>query len=86
MKRTTIITITIIAYFCALIGMFIGVDQYIKAKDTRLKMEFHNRINEIASSEIWSDSIVTDSLSIHAPAPKHQEPSRLIHRRDIFLP
>ena len=39
-----------------------------------------------ASSEIWSDSIVTDSLSIHAPAPKHQEPSRLIHRRDIFLP
>ena len=29
--------------------MFIGVDQYIKAKDTRLKMEFHNRINEIFS-------------------------------------
>ena len=49
MKRSTIITITIIAYLCALIGMFIGVDQYIKAKDTRLKMEFHNRINEIFS-------------------------------------
>ena len=47
MKRTTIITITIIAYFCALIGMFFGVEQYIKSKDERLREEIHNRIHEI---------------------------------------
>ena len=41
---------------------------------------------KFASSDIWSDGCVIDLQSIHAPAPKHQEPSRLIHRRDIFLP
>lgn len=47
MKRNTIITITIIAYLVALLGMFFGVDQYVKSKDQRLKAEMHNKIDEI---------------------------------------
>lgn len=81
MKRTTIITITIIAYFCALIGMFIGVDQYIKAKDTRLKMEFHNRINEIFSGR---DMFVDISYSGYKVGYERvQIPSRSIKTNDI---
>lgn len=47
MKRNTIITITIIAYLVALLGMFLGVDQYVKSKDNRLSAEIHNKIDEI---------------------------------------
>ena len=47
MKRSTIITITLITYFIALIGMFLGVDQYVKTKDQRLRAEIHNSIDDI---------------------------------------
>ena len=47
MKRDTIITITIIVYLVALLGMFFGVDQFVKSKDQRLRAEMHNKIDEI---------------------------------------
>lgn len=49
MKRKTIIGIAIITYIAAMIGMFFGVDQYIKAKDTRLRVEIRSKIDKIFS-------------------------------------
>lgn len=49
MKRNTIIGITFLAYIVAMIGMFIGVEQYIKSKDNRLRKEIHEKIDSIFS-------------------------------------
>ena len=47
MKRGTILRVAFIVYIVAMIGMFIGVDQYVKAKDQRLRTEIHEKIDEI---------------------------------------
>lgn len=49
MKRSTIITTTIIVYFITMIGMFFGVNEYIKSKDQRLRADIHNKINKLFS-------------------------------------
>ena len=47
MKRSSIIRLTILVYIVAMIGMFIGVDQYIKSKDNRLRWDMHSKVDEI---------------------------------------
>lgn len=47
MKRGTIIRVIIIAYVLAMGTMFLGVHEYIKIKDNRLRNEIHDKIDEI---------------------------------------
>ncbi|MBR6286216.1 MAG: hypothetical protein IKR18_04400 [Bacteroidaceae bacterium] len=47
MKRNTIITFTIIAYFIALIAMFFCVNQYIDTKDQRLRGDIEAKIDKV---------------------------------------
>ncbi len=47
MKRKTIIGIAFLAYIAAMLGMYFGVDQYIKSKDNRLRADIHSKIDEI---------------------------------------
>lgn len=46
MKRGTIIRIAFIVYIVAMIGMFFGVDAYVKSKDRRLRGEIFTAIYE----------------------------------------
>ena len=47
MKRKTIIGIAFLAYIAAMLGMYFGVDQYIKSKDNRLRADILSKIDEI---------------------------------------
>ena len=47
MKRGTIIGIAFIVYIVAMVGMFLGVDAYVKSKDKRLRNEMHNKIDAL---------------------------------------
>lgn len=47
MKRGTIISIAFIVYIVAMVGMFLGVDAYVKSKDKRLRNEMHNKIKAL---------------------------------------
>ena len=47
MKRSTIISLTIVAYIIAMIAMFVGVQKYIENKDNKLRIEIHDKISEI---------------------------------------
>lgn len=49
MKRSTIITITLATYLISMVGMFFGVNEYIKSKDQRLRSDIHSKISEIFS-------------------------------------
>lgn len=61
MKRSTIIMITIITYLISLVGMFFGVDEYIKSKDQRLRADIHNKIAELFSGrDMYVDIAYSD--------------------------
>lgn len=47
MKRKLVIPITFIVYLIAMIVMFFGVQEYIKNKDNRLRVEIHDKIDDI---------------------------------------
>ena len=47
MKRKLVIPITFIVYLIAMIVMFFGVQKYIKNKDNRLRVEIHDKIDDI---------------------------------------
>lgn len=55
MKRSTIINITIVTWIMSLIGMALGVNEYVKTKDQRLNREIHDNIEKVFSGKKYID-------------------------------
>ena len=51
MKEKHIIWIVIVAYICAMLGMYYGVKSYIDSKDSRLFQEINDRIEQIFAQQ-----------------------------------
>lgn len=51
MKRSSVILASVLIYIVAMIGMFWGVEQYIKSKDNKLRNEIHNKISALFKSK-----------------------------------
>lgn len=47
MKRGTIIGMAFIVYIVAILGVFFGVEAYVKSKDNRLRNEMHDKVNAL---------------------------------------
>lgn len=70
MKRGTIIIIAFATYIVAMVAMFIGVDQYVKAKDVRLKTELRKSIGSIFSNKDMIVDVVTSGNPVkYSPMP-----------------
>ena len=75
MKRSTIIAIAFITYIIAMIAMFVTIDQYIHAKDCRLRSELYQKLSEIFNGRDKIVDIVTSGNTVkYSPMPIPQSP------------